>query len=226
MKRRNALLIFLLIITCYILYDIKYIGLTKYNIYPPKAVKDYMNVTYGKSVSFLEQNFYKDPGICVWSYRCEDEDGFVFNMYYEFFRDRPDTGYATVLHTENLESGVRDYYWQTRLQSVYPDELAQYRKDYEIGGPYKQEKNCIEIKEKNEIERVAGLISEVLYYTMQNVSMPSDETIDISVISHGKGLCKIYCKDVYIYKNNKAAIYDYIYNRICAEWDKKCNLES
>lgn len=113
MKRRGILILAVFtFLACFIFYDIRYIGLTKYNVYPQKAIEDYMNETYGKSVSFLSKEFYKDHDICIWNYQCEDEDGIRFNMSYEFYRERPETGWATVFHTENLESGVRDYYVQ------------------------------------------------------------------------------------------------------------------
>lgn len=117
MKWKNILkIVFIAFLVCCIFYDIRYISLTKYNIYPQKAVEDYMEETYKKSVSFLSKEFYKDHDICVWSFQCQDEDGLTFNMYYEFFRER-ETGWATVFRTENLESGVRDYYWQTKLHN-------------------------------------------------------------------------------------------------------------
>lgn len=202
----------------FIFYDIRYISLTKYNVYPQKAIEDYMKETYKKSVSFLSKDFFKDHDICVWSYQCKDETGLIFNMYYEFYRECPETGWTTVFHVENLESGVRDYYWQTRLQDVYHDELIQYRLDYEIGAQYREEKFCIEIKEKNDIDKVAELISEVMYYTVQNVNNPSSETIDISVTCHEEKIYRINGPD--IYGVDKEDLYDYIYNGIYVGWKK------
>lgn len=102
------LIIMIIMIGC-IFYDIRYIGLTKYNIYPQKAIEDYLSKMYQKSVVFLSRDFYKDHDVCIWSYQCKDEDGHIFNMGYEFYRERPETGWATVFHTENLEEGVKDF---------------------------------------------------------------------------------------------------------------------
>lgn len=214
-------IILLVFLAFYLFYDIRYISLTKYNTYPQKAVEDYMTKTYKMPVSFLSKELYKDHNICVWSYQCKDEDGLIFNMYYEFYRESPEFGWTTVFHTGNLESGVRDYYWQTRLQDVYHDELAPYKLDYEIGGQYKKEKYGIEITEKSDIDKAVELIYEIMNYTLQNVDSPSFETIHISVTCHGEKIYRISGQDIGADGVANEDLYNYIYDGIYAGWEKE-----
>lgn len=219
MKKGKIVVLFMLmlLVCCYCLYDIKYISLTKYNIYPRKAIENYLAETYDGEFKFWSSGFYKDKYLCIWTYRYVDEEGKIFPMYFEFEREAPEGGWATTFYKEAMDVGVRDYYWQTKLNDMYGNKLSSYAIDYSYGNG--KIKYSFSVASEEDIYEVADMISEIFYNTTQTVECLSNDVLGIRVSYKDKEIYTIYADDEFL-GTNQETLFQIIYEDIYEAWKK------
>lgn len=211
------LIIVVVIIHCYYFYELRCNSLTKYNTYPRKAIENYLAETYDGEFKFCSSGFYKDKYLCIWTYRYVDEEGQIFPMYFEFEREIPEGGWATTFYKEAMIIGVRDYYWQTKLNDMYGNKLSSHAIDYSYGNG--KIKYSFSVASEEDIYEVADMISEIFYNTTQKVECLSNDVLGIRVSYKDKVIYTIYADDEFL-GTNQETLFQIIYEDIYKAWKK------
>ena len=214
-----------IVIFCY-----RNLSFSAYNIGPIMECNKYLKKTYAREFKRTREPvvYYGKDGYHVWKIKYVDDTGMEFYEYYEHPYDSSEDGFYPFFIGD--ERGVRDWYWQKELQRVYGEtfHLEQYQVSEELGIM----KYEFEIRDENDISKVANIIAVTLKYTFDNVETISENVVGYSIIYDGRSICKIYPNNpdmkqlLELCYQDEEDIYQYIYDEIFKRYQRKIGKEN
>lgn len=170
-------LIVAIILCIIVIYYFRNLSLTKYNKRPLYLCEKYLEETYDIKFALLDNRFYSYDGYYIWEMKYEDKDGLEFKEYYTHPIEGSEGFYYIFFQKDDVGDGIRDYYWQEKLEKQFGEQFDLKSLRYEFDG-YAYPKYIFDVQNENDIGEVANIITSTLKYVLKNTSNLSEKVID------------------------------------------------
>lgn len=212
---RRIFLIVITIICLIAIYYFRNLSFTKYNKKPLYICNKYLEETYNEKFTLLEEVFYLYRNYYTWEMIYEDENGLKFNMYYLHSREGSEGFFYLFFDKDNGYYGIRDYYWQVKLEEQFGEiiDLESLKYEFSSSSP----RYCFDVRTEDDIRETANIITITLNYILNNVKKLPEDTMggyDINYL--GKRSCFIAINSEMEDLKNKdeKEIFQYVYDEI------------
>lgn len=175
-----------------IVYFLRNLSFTEFNIYPQKISNEFLEKTYGKKFILMDTVFYKKNGYYIWEMQYKDEDGVEFNEYFFHPLESSFPGGAYLFFDKRyVEHRLKDYYWQIQVENKYGAQFNLEKFRTEVG--YAMPMYCFDISDEDDIRGVADIITTTLDYISKSAVQLPDYAIGAYNVKYmGESICLIH----------------------------------
>ncbi len=190
MKKNIKIIGFVFLIIIGMVYFLRNLSFTRFNIYPGKISNEFLEKTYGEKFTLMNTVFYKKSGYYIWEMQYKDENGLEFSEYYFHPQEVAEGGIYLFFDKDYVEYRFNDYYWQAKVENKFGDQFN--LEDFRTGVDYAMPMYRFAVSDENDIKEAADIIAVTLNYILKSVDQLPDHAIGAYDIEYtGKRICLI-----------------------------------